>query len=59
MSSSLFQDIKELSGDTGGRAIFDIYRNDILKVPVQDHNILIDIDTIEDYNALTKGRLKN
>ncbi len=50
MSSSLFQDIKKLSGDTGGRAIFDTYRNDILKVPVQDHNILIDIDTREDYN---------
>ncbi len=58
MDSSLFQDIKKLSGDTGGRAIFETYKTSILKVPVLDKNILVDIDTREDYNTLIKGRLK-
>ena len=45
-----FPDLFEISGDVGGRAIFD--RFPIKWVDWQDPNILLDVDTEEDYQQL-------
>lgn len=45
-----FGDLSELSGDTGGRAIFSRYHVDWL--PWHDARLLLDVDTPEDYRRL-------
>ena len=47
-----FDDLKTLSGDTGGRSLFRQFPEAVLEVPVETDAILTDIDTPEDYNAL-------
>jgi molybdenum cofactor cytidylyltransferase len=49
----LFSELQELSGDTGGRALFLKYKIDW--VPWNDPSILVDIDTPEDYQKLIHG----
>jgi molybdenum cofactor cytidylyltransferase len=49
-----FDFIDSLSGDTGGRVLFQKYAGQILEVPVQDIAIHFDIDTEKDYSALRK-----
>ncbi len=49
IAKALFPDLKSLSGDTGPRILFNNFKNTILKVPVQDRAILIDVDTKSDY----------
>jgi molybdenum cofactor cytidylyltransferase len=49
----LFSELKELSGDTGGRVLFSKYKIDW--VPWNDSSILVDIDTPEDYQKLIHG----
>lgn len=48
----LFHRLESLSGDTGPRVLFDEFKDDILKVPVSDEAILVDVDTKEDYEDL-------
>jgi molybdenum cofactor cytidylyltransferase len=49
---SLFPDLKLLSGDTGPRVYFTKFRGSILKVPVNNRAVLIDVDTKKDYRKL-------
>ncbi len=49
---SIFPEVMELKGDTGFRAIFSQYHDEIAKVAVADRGILLDIDNKEDYERL-------
>jgi molybdenum cofactor cytidylyltransferase len=45
-----FDDLMSLSGDVGGRAVFA--KHPIMYVPWHDANLLLDVDTPEDYQRL-------
>jgi CTP:molybdopterin cytidylyltransferase MocA len=45
-----FQDLRQLEGDVGGRAIFQKYRVEYL--PWHDDRLLLDVDTPEQYQRL-------
>ena len=47
----------KLKGDVGGKAIIQMYKNDVMDVPVSSEKILIDIDTPEDYRKYIKTNL--
>jgi molybdenum cofactor cytidylyltransferase len=51
----LFPDLMRLVGDAGGRQLFS--HHEILRVPWHDPNILLDIDTPEDYKRLLQLEL--
>ncbi|MCK4767495.1 MAG: nucleotidyltransferase family protein [Desulfobacula sp.] len=51
----LFHRLKSLSADTGARALFDEFKKSILKVSIPDKAILVDVDTIDDYEKLKKN----
>ena len=46
---SVFPELRQLSGDIGCRAIFGSHAQNILKVPVEDAGVLVDVDTMEDF----------
>ncbi|MCK4801401.1 MAG: nucleotidyltransferase family protein, partial [Anaerolineales bacterium] len=46
----VFQDLKSITGDSGGRTLFNSHASHA--VPWDDNRIQIDIDTPEDYQAL-------
>ena len=48
--SSVLPDLISLHGDAGGRLIFSRYR--VVYVPWHDPNLLLDVDTLEDYERL-------
>jgi molybdenum cofactor cytidylyltransferase len=52
LDRSVFPEIMGLSGDIGCRAIFGGHSENILKVPVDDVGVLLDIDTREDFEKL-------
>ena len=52
IAKPLFHRLKALTGDTGPRVLFDEFKESILKVPVSDEAILIDVDTKNDYEKL-------
>lgn len=52
--ASLLPELKRVTGDTGGRALFEKYENSIVRVPVDEPGILLDIDTPEDYDRAVK-----
>jgi len=45
LDRSAFAEVASLSGDVGCRAIFGTHTHGIMKVPVQDIGVLIDLDT--------------
>jgi molybdenum cofactor cytidylyltransferase len=47
-----FQDLMQLEGDVGGRAVFHKYRVEYL--PWQDDRLLLDVDTPEQYQRLVE-----
>jgi len=49
---SLFDELRGLSGDTGGRVLLEKYRETIVSVPAS-RAVLLDIDTPEDYSRLS------
>jgi len=52
----LFHRLTSLSADTGARALFDEFKESILNVSIPNDAILIDVDTIDDYEKLkSKG----
>jgi molybdenum cofactor cytidylyltransferase len=53
LSRSLFPSLLTLSGDTGARALFPGMGDTLLLLPVDDEGILRDVDTPEEYAALT------
>ena len=52
ISRSLFHRLTSLSADTGARVLFDEFKTAILKVPVEDDSVLVDVDTLADYHHL-------
>ncbi|MGH9584657.1 MAG: nucleotidyltransferase family protein [Bryobacteraceae bacterium] len=51
INRSLFHEMLQLSGDTGCRSLFAAHADEIVKVPVDDPGILIDLDTKEDLDS--------
>jgi molybdenum cofactor cytidylyltransferase len=49
LDRSVFSEVMALEGDTGCRAIFTNHLDAILRVEVEDPGILLDIDSLEDY----------
>lgn len=49
LDRSVFREAMSLVGDIGCRAIFGSHLENILKVPVEDVGILLDVDTYEDF----------
>ena len=52
LSHSIFPEVMALDGDTGCRAIFGRYADDIVELGVDDGGILLDIDSKGDYERL-------
>lgn len=48
----LFPQIKELTGDTGARALFEKFADRIMEIEVDQESVRIDIDTPRDYEKL-------
>jgi molybdenum cofactor cytidylyltransferase len=62
LDRSVFPELMGLTGDIGCRAIFGTHTENILKVPVDDVGILLDVDTKSDFEKLrqthTRGDFK-
>jgi len=52
ITRSLFPRLEALTGDTGPRVLFKEFKDRLLKVPVFDNAILMDVDTMDDYDKL-------
>jgi CTP:molybdopterin cytidylyltransferase MocA len=52
LDRSVFPEVMVLSGDIGCRAIFGGHLEGIVKVPVEDLGILLDVDSKEDFDRL-------
>jgi molybdenum cofactor cytidylyltransferase len=48
----LFQRLQQLQGDSGGRQVIQQMPEEVLSVEVQSSDVLIDIDTMQDYQSL-------
>ncbi|MEE9237932.1 MAG: NTP transferase domain-containing protein, partial [Thermodesulfobacteriota bacterium] len=53
IDKSLFPEMMEISGDIGCRAIFGLHPDSILKVPMDDLSILVDIDTQQEFEKIS------
>ena len=49
---SLFPEIMALTGDTGARAVFAKHREEIVRLPVSDAGVLLDLDSRRDFEEL-------
>jgi molybdenum cofactor cytidylyltransferase len=58
LDRSIFPEVMNLGGDIGCRAIFGDHIEGIVKVPVDDVGILLDIDQRSDLDALRASALK-
>lgn len=56
VAASLFPELRQLSGDTGARVLFEAHAAEIQPVPVEDPAILLDVDTPGDYEGLLENR---
>lgn len=52
VARSLFPRLLSLSADTGARVLFDEYKSSILRVDVDTDAVLVDVDTVQDYETL-------
>ncbi|WP_300456806.1 nucleotidyltransferase family protein [Desulfobacula sp.] len=52
----LFSHLASLSADTGARVLFEAFKTSIRKVLFQDDAILVDVDTMADYERLISNR---
>jgi len=52
LDRSVFPEVMALAGDIGCRAIFGNHLQGIVKVPVEDLGILLDVDSKEDFDRL-------
>ena len=50
-----FPQLAQLTGDVGGRVLFDDHPEKIIRVPVETHGVCFDLDTPEDYTILCTG----
>jgi len=55
LDRSVFAEVQALNGDVGCRAIFGDHTEGILKLPVDDPGILLDIDSQDDFEKLSAG----
>lgn len=55
LDRSVFEDVRGITGDRGCRSIFGNYQGAILEVPVGDPGILLDIDTEEQLERVTRS----
>ena len=55
LDRSVFPELRSLTGDIGCRAIFGAHTENILKVPVDDFGVLLDIDTKDDLERLQQA----
>ena len=46
-------ELLNLKGDVGGREIIELHPDDVLEVAVNCEGVLLDIDTMENYNSIT------
>ena len=58
LDRSLFPEVMTLSGDTGFRAILGRHTSQLLKVPVDDVGVLIDVDTEADLQRFKQAHLQ-
>jgi molybdenum cofactor cytidylyltransferase len=56
LDRSVFAEVQALNGDVGCRAIFGEHTAGILKLPVDDPGILLDIDSRDDFEKLIAER---
>ncbi len=54
LSARLFQDVAALRGDVGARAILARLGEKLLLYPVEDEGVVRDVDTPDEYDALTR-----
>ncbi|MCC8166878.1 MAG: nucleotidyltransferase family protein [Planctomycetes bacterium] len=54
LSVRLFHDVEALRGDVGARAILARLGDRLLLYPVEDEGVVRDVDTPEEYDALTR-----
>lgn len=54
--SFFFDELKQLSGDTGGRQVFQRFAHAVDELPVASPCICMDIDTPKDYNHFCHGQ---
>ncbi len=54
LDRSVFAEVMALTGDIGCRAIFGSHKEGIVKVPVDDIGILLDIDRKDDFDRLQR-----
>jgi molybdenum cofactor cytidylyltransferase len=60
LDRSVFEEVAELRGDIGCRALFQRHTREIVKLPVLDAGILLDLDTpadIEQFESLSAGKV--
>jgi molybdenum cofactor cytidylyltransferase len=55
LDRSIFREVMALTGDVGARAIFGKHADEILKVPVADRGVLVDLDNREDWERYGSG----
>ncbi len=55
LDRSTFREVAQLTGDIGCRAIFGSHIRGLLKVPVQDPGVLVDLDTPADIQRFAQG----
>jgi molybdenum cofactor cytidylyltransferase len=55
LDRSVFDELGALKGDIGCRAIFQAHKEGILKVPVPDAGVLLDLDTPADVERFEKS----
>jgi hypothetical protein len=58
LDRSVFPEVMSLKGDIGCRAIFGSHSENILKVPVDDVGILLDVDTQSDFQKLQQAHAR-
>ncbi len=49
LGRGLFEELQELQGDVGARAVLSKYPNGVVRVPVDDPAVVVDLDTPADY----------
>jgi 4-nitrophenyl phosphatase len=54
----LFQELSAVSGDEGGRSLITRHAEGVATVEVDDPHVLIDIDTLDDYQEARAARLE-
>lgn len=59
LDRSIFPELQGLSGDVGCRAIFGSHTENIRKLAVDDEGILLDIDSRDDFERLTKSSARS